>query len=74
MRDEWVPYYHTMLNDHSAKAMIERRLESNHIVEYDGRFGLSQPRSLDQTNHDAEQLSMLVRHANLLTLTFYFIC
>ncbi|CAF3306212.1 unnamed protein product [Rotaria socialis] len=39
--EEWIQFYHTFLNDIMAKTMIESKVKSNEIIEYNGRFGLN---------------------------------
>lgn len=39
--DDWIPFYHTFLNDSMAKSFIENRVQRNEIIEFEGRFGLN---------------------------------
>ena len=39
--DEWVEFYHTFLSDPLAKSMIEEKLKTDQIIEFNGRFGLN---------------------------------
>lgn len=39
--DNWIPFYHTFLNDQMAKSLIENRVQRNEIIEFEGRFGLN---------------------------------
>lgn len=39
--DIWVEFYHTFLNDPMARSMIQTRMATNEIIEFEGRFGLN---------------------------------
>ena len=39
--DNWIPFYHTFLNDPLAKSLIQKRIQTNEIIQFESRFGLN---------------------------------